>query len=111
MRAAAEARRLLNIDRSLPLCVYDAAARLGVEVKFCAWPRLEGFYIKRSPGTVIIGSLRPPGRRRLSCAHELGHHIFGHGISYDEYSGELLEACETIATSDDELIADRFAAH
>ena len=31
---------------------------------------------------------RPPGRRMYTCAHELGHHVFGHGTRLDEYLAE-----------------------
>jgi hypothetical protein len=67
-----------------PLCVYDLAERLDVEVRFADIPSMEGVYLNEPNPTVIISSLRPPGRQAFTCAHELGHHAFGHGTQYDE---------------------------
>ena len=32
----------------------------------------------------IVSSLRPPGRQAFTCAHEFGHHVYGHGDQFDE---------------------------
>jgi hypothetical protein len=67
-----------------PLCVYDVAARLGLEVRFFDIPSMEGVYCASANPTIIVSSLRPPGRQAFTCAHEIGHHVFGHGDQYDE---------------------------
>jgi len=42
-------------------------------------------YAKFPRGVILISTHRPPGRRAYSCAHEIGHHVFGHGTQVDEY--------------------------
>ncbi len=67
-----------------PICVYDVAARLRIEVRFFDIPSMEGVYCASAGPTIIVSSLRPPGRQAFTCAHEIGHHEFGHGDQYDE---------------------------
>ena len=67
-----------------PICVYDLAGRLGVEVRFLDVPTLEGIYYNSPKPYIILSSLRPSGRRAFSCAHELGHHFRGDGLRLDE---------------------------
>jgi hypothetical protein len=55
--------------------------------------------------TILVSAERPPGRRRYTCAHELGHHVFGHGARLDDLGDE-----ETDLLSSDEFTAQRFAA-
>jgi len=64
--------------------VYECASRLGMEVRFIDVPSLEAIYVKRSPPTIIISSLRPAGRQAFSCAHEIAHHVFDHGSRLDK---------------------------
>jgi hypothetical protein len=45
---------------------------------------MEGIYVEGRPPRIILSSLRPPGRMVYTCAHELGHHVFGHGTHVDE---------------------------
>jgi hypothetical protein len=33
---------------------------------------------------IVVSSLRPAGRQAYTGAHELGHHIYGHGEQFDE---------------------------
>jgi hypothetical protein len=87
----------------VPLCPIDLALDLGVEVRFEALHSLEGLYSPDGP-LVVLGSLRPRGRRAFTCAHELGHHVFGHGLSIDELQDEPAPRHEN------EVLADRFAA-
>ena len=67
-----------------PLCVYDLATGMGLEVRFFDVPSMEGVYCASANPTIIVSSLRPPGRQAFTCAHEIGHHVFGHGDQYDE---------------------------
>jgi hypothetical protein len=93
-------RANLGFEPADSLCPFDAALSLGLIVQFTALPSLEGMY-DADKQAIVIGSQRPPGRRRFTCAHELGHHVFGHGTRFDQL--------ET-ADSDEEYLADSFAA-
>jgi len=57
--------------------------------------------------TIVIGSLRPRGRRAFTCAHEIGHHMLGHGLRVDDV---LLDDPNTRRRDDAEYSADRFAS-
>jgi hypothetical protein len=108
LREAARLRRHLGVGRCDPLCIYDVLEeRLGIEVKFQAIPSMEGMYIKSPSPVILIGSERPPGRQAYTCAHELGHHVFGHGGKVDKCLGGE----ETPKLHDpQEWLADRFAS-
>lgn len=67
-----------------PICVYDLAEKLGIEVRFADIPSLEGMYSSAPRPAIILGAERPAGRRVYTCGHELGHHVFGHGTRVDE---------------------------
>jgi Zn-dependent peptidase ImmA (M78 family) len=71
-----------------PVCVYALAERLGIEVRFLDIPSMEGIYRGPKHPTIILSSLRPPGRQAYNCAHELGHHDLGHGAQFDELIDE-----------------------
>lgn len=66
-----------------PLCIYDFAETLGVEVRFVRGESFEGLYA-RSSTTILVPSLRPRGRQVFACAHELGHWHFKHGTKIEE---------------------------
>jgi Zn-dependent peptidase ImmA (M78 family) len=59
------------------------AEQEGVEVRFSALPSAEGIYSPGKP-VIVVSSLRPAGRQAYTGAHELGHHIYGHGEQFDE---------------------------
>jgi len=106
LRAALETRRKAGATKTDPICVYDLAESLGVEVKFCLGNSFGGGYAKASE-TVLVPALRPAGRQAFTCGHELGHWYFGHGTRMDELSeGE-------IGGSDDpdEQLADLYAGY
>jgi hypothetical protein len=77
-----------------PLCIYDLAADLGVDVWFQKIASLEGMYARLAPPRIILGAERPPGRRAYTCAHELGHHVMGHGSKIDELRGDGEEVAD-----------------
>ena len=90
-----------------PVCPFELAEEMQVTVRFEPLPSLEGMYSPEGP-VAVIGSLRPAARRSFTCAHELGHHVLGHGLRIDEASdsaeGDVLE------NDNYEYAADRFAA-
>ena len=87
------------------ICVYDLAEKLGVEVRFLDVPSMEGMYTSASSPTIIVSSLRPPGRRAFTCAHELGHHNRSDGVEIDE----LVEQWDKPRFDSKEFAADCFA--
>lgn len=88
------------------VCIFDLAEHLGVDVRFIDIPSMEGAYCVAAHPTIIVSSLRPAGRQAFTGAHELGHHVFGHGDQYDE----LVDARRDDTYSDpNEFIADCFA--
>jgi Zn-dependent peptidase ImmA (M78 family) len=106
IRAALETRIASGASKAEPLCVFDVAERLGIEVYFCLGNSFGGAYARAS-NTVLVPSLRPVGRQAFTCAHELGHWYFGHGNRVDRLS-EL-----DVGSDDDpdERLANLFAAH
>lgn len=84
MAAALKVRREGHVHLWSPVCVYDLAEQMGVEVRFVECSSMEGIYCKGSTPVIMVSSLRPPGRQAYTCGHELGHHVFGHGSRVDE---------------------------
>ena len=82
---------------------FDIANMLGIDVYFLNATSLEGMYCS-SLATICIGSLRPSGRQAFTCAHELGHHVFGHGARWDPISDKQY-------TDSEEFLADMFASY
>lgn len=100
MRAAVHAKPWQAID------VFDLSQSVGVEVRFTNIASMEGMYLRQELPVILIASERPAGRQRFTCAHELGHHVFGDGSRVDE----LFEvSTERRQRSDEELRADMFA--
>lgn len=87
MQAAINARLVAGHDLVSPISIYDLAAKLGVRVTFNDI-NMEGMYQRGSPPRIHLSSLRPLVRRTYNCAHELGHHVLGHGSSIDELREE-----------------------
>ena len=79
-----EIREEYGYDFRSPLCVYELADRARVTVRFVDDVSMEGVYASLAKPKILISSLRPAGRRAFTCAHELGHHFFGHGSTIDE---------------------------
>jgi Zn-dependent peptidase ImmA (M78 family) len=87
--AVAEAlrvRKKTNCSLSQPINVFDLCERLGVAVFFQDIPSMEGIYMPdaRPRPAIVVSSLRPAGRKAMTCGHELGHHVFKHGKQWDE---------------------------
>jgi hypothetical protein len=102
-------RRNLAIPREVAVNAFDVAQMSGLDVRFLDVPSLEGMFV-RDPGLrVLLPSLkhRPRSRVLYSCAHEVGHHQFGHGTKADEYLAEG----QSPAFTDEEYLANSFAAH
>lgn len=107
--AAIKLRRRLGVERSSPVSPIDLAETLGIEVRLVDIASMEGIYVNSGSPAILLSSLRPLARRNFSCAHELGHHVFGHGQKFDE----VKLARDSGVTSDDpdEFLADSFASN
>src|SRR5206468_1844508 len=106
LRAALEIRKRAAKANYEPICVFDLAENLGIEVKFFRGDSFEGMYAPASQ-TVIVPTLRPPGRQAFTCAHELGHWYFKHGTRIEELKFLDLQ----YNREPDEQLANVFAAH
>ena len=76
-----------------PICVYDLARHLGIEVRYLDLPSMEGMYYNSGKPHIILSSLRPAGRRAFTCGHELGHHSRGDGTCLDEMVEQWVRPC------------------
>ena len=107
MHAAMETRFELSIGLEEPICAYAACERLGVLVRFVD-VNMEGMYRPQGGPRIFLSVHRPLVRRHFNCAHELGHHMFGHGARLDELR-ENAEAYDD--RHPNEFLVDAFAGH
>lgn len=114
LAAARRVRIQAGVSAESPICIFDLVEshfRDELELRFKAAPSLEGIYVRGQQtlgesGIIIVSSLRPSGRQRSTCAHELGHHIFGHGSSVDQ----VIEAGTSQKFEPNEYMANSFAS-
>ena len=105
LQAATATRAKASLDQNGPICVYDLCETLGIVVRFNNF-NMEGMYQHGRPPRIHLSARRPLPRRAYNCAHELGHHVFGHGSSIDE----LREDAKAQPWEDPkEFLADTFA--
>jgi Zn-dependent peptidase ImmA (M78 family) len=107
MAASIEVRLQLGLGLEEPICAYLACERLGVPVRFVD-VSMEGLYSHSSPPRIFLSAFRPIVRRHFNCAHELGHHIFGHGSKLDELQRAVQDEEDD---SPEEFIVNSFAGH
>jgi Zn-dependent peptidase ImmA (M78 family) len=98
-------RREVGLDLRQPVCVFDLAQHMGVDVWFTDIASMEGTYSRVPRPTILLSSLRPPGRQAFTCGHELGHHVYGHGFRIDQ----LVVEGQRGQSSDDEFLVDCFS--
>ena len=107
IRKASEIRLKLNLDLFQPVNIYDICSVMDIDVQFVDI-NMEGNYVnKMGIPRILLSCLRPFPRRVFTCAHELGHHVFNHGLKIDLISDENEDAS---FKSHDEKIVDAFAA-
>lgn len=73
----------MRIEADQPCSAFDLALEIGVEVRLAPLPSAEDIDFPGKP-VIIVSSLRPSGRQAFTCAHEIGHHVYGHGEQFDE---------------------------
>ena len=105
MHAAIVTRAEANLNQHDPICIYGLSETLGVTVRFNNI-NMEGMYQHGAPPRIHLSAHRPLPRRAYNCAHELGHHVFGHGSSIDELRED---AKEHPWEDPKEFLADAFA--
>ncbi|MBB5687833.1 Zn-dependent peptidase ImmA (M78 family) [Sphingobium boeckii] len=103
--AASKVRDAIDVDQFVPVDPYEAARSLGVRVTFLS-ASMEGFYYNGNPPYILLSNQRPLPRLAFTCAHELGHHWFGHGSSLDE----LQAGDRPHNEKPEEILANAFAA-
>lgn len=83
--AAREVRERVGVDPHEPLpCVVTLAEReLGLDVVVASLPEnCSGFYLPRpGRGLVATNGIHAVVRQRFTVAHEVGHHVLGHGAA------------------------------
>jgi len=105
LKAAVAARRQAGLDQINPICIYDLAEKLGVPVRFTDI-NMEGIYTRLPKPCIQLSVERSPPRRVFTCGHELGHHVFGHGVTVDAVQADS----ETLGdNSPNEVLANNFA--
>lgn len=106
MHASINARTEAGADLKSPICIYSLCDAFKVPVRFND-VNMEGMYDRVPRPRIHLSALRPLVRRNFTCAHELGHHVFGHGSTIDELREEQQLNASRPAT---EILADAFAA-
>lgn len=105
---ALKLRGEMGIEPQAPAPVFDVIDRLGIQLRFMPIPSLEGVYQGPPNPVILVSSDRPPGRQAYTGAHELGHHIYGHGVAVGVASDDAgREPPEGVGP--EEYLADRFA--
>ena len=105
LRKSLDIRREAGVKPEGGINVYDLADHLDIEVRFLNVPSMEGMYSRRPGPVIVISSERPAGRQRFTTAHEIGHHVFGHGSTIDQLKGKPFDRKEDA----DEFLVDAFA--
>ena len=95
-------KTFLGVAPHLAICPYALCEAMGFDLRFVNIPSFEGMYVA-SQNLVLISAERPEGRKHFTCAHEIGHHVLGHGTIIDE----ILECG---SNNEEELEADFFAS-
>jgi len=92
-----------------PCDVYELIVRQGVELRFMEVKSLEGFYLSDgTAGQINVCAFRPAGLQRFTAAHELGHHVFKHGSTFDP---QLDYAERFSSVTAEERVAELFARY
>jgi Zn-dependent peptidase ImmA (M78 family) len=108
---ASKIRQAYGISPIAPVCPFDIAQKLGLDVRFVNDIKsMEGVYLH--PHAILLSSLRPVGRQSFTLAHEVGHHVFGHVGGHVFLNAE--DKTDEQATSKytpEEILADSFAAY
>ena len=106
MQASITARLKAGLDLKSPASIYSVCEAHNVTVRFNDI-NMEGMYDRAPKPRIHVSALRSLARRAFTCAHELGHHIFGHGSTIDELRKDQVNSTDR---PPNEILADAFAA-
>lgn len=106
MQASIAARVKAGVDLKSPTCIFGLCEAHNVAVRFNDI-NMEGMYDRTPKPRIHVSVLRPLARRTFTCAHELGHHVFGHGSTIDELREDQANSADR---PPNEILADAFAA-
>ncbi|MCM5679356.1 ImmA/IrrE family metallo-endopeptidase [Schlegelella sp. S2-27] len=104
--AAIQTRMQFGMGANEPLCIYELCNKLGIKVRFVDI-NIEGMYRRGADPRIMVAAKRPVARRAFTCAHELGHHVFGHGSTVDELEDDR---SKDDSERPEEILANSFAA-
>lgn len=90
----------------IDLCIENYKPKIVVRFQDIS---MEGVYLREPRPEIWLG-LRPLVRRVYNAAHELGHHEFVHGSTFDELQGEDEDAA-TRPFDPNEFLANTFASY
>ena len=108
-KRAIEFRLAREIAFDSPCDVYEVIFQRNIDLQFVDIPSLEGVYLEEPEACrICVSAHRPAGRQRFTAAHELGHHVLGHGTQFDAVVDEL-ERVTSSHTEEEE--ADAFARY
>jgi hypothetical protein len=102
---AIQERRDAGISPASSICVFDFIYNRGIEIRFQNISSMEGLYYNDGKPLILVSSCRPRGRVAFNCAHEYGHHVFGHGNRIDE----VIDSGVKQKWEPEEFLADCFA--
>jgi len=106
MNESIRARVSAGVGLTGPICIYQLCETQKVGVQFVD-VNMEAMYQRAAKPRIFLSSLRPVARRAFNCAHELGHHIFGHGSTVDQlYEERSIEDRD----QPNEVLVNAFAA-
>jgi Zn-dependent peptidase ImmA (M78 family)/predicted secreted protein len=81
---ALQTRRALKIPMDRPADVYEAIRKMRLWLLFEPMDGLFGMYQRYGHASGIAISVKVhPALQRFTAAHELGHHVLGHEVSFD----------------------------
>ena len=109
-------RQDADIGLESPVDIYGLCDHLRVPFRFVD-VSMEGMYQRTPTPYIVLSALRPLARRVFNCAHELGHHAFGHGLTVDALVQEHIASSRErgrighvrVPKSPDEFLVDAFA--
>lgn len=110
IKSATKVRSNLGLNMFEPLNIYDLCNSQGVSVRIVDI-NMEGMYIKadnHNKPTILISNRRPLPRRVFTCAHEYGHHFFGHGSKIDNLDDKNSNLYSS-EQDEEELLVNAFA--